>query len=158
MPGRRLVIVAEETAAVLAFLWNVSRLPTGCAVTRVRLDACMIHQPSGRNTRCPDQEEPRERWRAPWGPCGGLYLPSPRSRPGFVLMRNPHGPDESTALPAAPNRPRRERLVEWLVWRWTVDGTIPEVCAPLGVEMQHHWSGLAILRTTLANARPSFRS
>jgi hypothetical protein len=41
LPGRHLVIVADGTYAVLDFLLKVSRLPGVCAITRLRLDACL---------------------------------------------------------------------------------------------------------------------
>ncbi len=41
MPGRRLIVVADGTYAVLEFLLKVSRLPWVSAITRLRLDACL---------------------------------------------------------------------------------------------------------------------
>ncbi len=41
MPGRRLVVVADGTYAVLDFLGKVSHLPGMCVITRLRLDACL---------------------------------------------------------------------------------------------------------------------
>src|SRR5437763_594859 len=41
MPGRRLVVVADGTYAVLDFLLKVSRLPLVSVITRLRLDACL---------------------------------------------------------------------------------------------------------------------
>ena len=41
MPGRRLVVVADGTYAVLDFLLKVSRLPCVSVITRLRLDACL---------------------------------------------------------------------------------------------------------------------
>ena len=41
MPGRRLVVVAGGTDAVLDFLRKVSRLPGVSVITRLRLDACL---------------------------------------------------------------------------------------------------------------------
>jgi hypothetical protein len=41
LPGRKLVIVADGTYAVLDFLLKIGRLPNVCAITRLRLDACL---------------------------------------------------------------------------------------------------------------------
>src|SRR5258708_3463686 len=41
MRGRRLVVVADGTSAVLAFVLKMSHLPLVNVVTRLRLDACL---------------------------------------------------------------------------------------------------------------------
>jgi hypothetical protein len=50
LPTRRLVIIADGTYAVLDFLLKVSRLPDVCAVTRLRLDACLYDPAPVRET------------------------------------------------------------------------------------------------------------
>jgi hypothetical protein len=50
------------------------------------------------------------------------------------------------------------QIVAWGVLRWTVDVTTRGVRAHLGAETRRHWSDLAIVRTTPADARHSFRS
>src|SRR5438876_1724311 len=50
MPGRRLVVVADGTSAVLDFLRKVSHVPTVCVVTRLRLDACLYDPAPVRET------------------------------------------------------------------------------------------------------------
>jgi hypothetical protein len=119
MPGRRVVVVADGTSAVLEFLRNVSRLPAVSAVTRVRLDAC-VYDPApvpkatthGRpalkgnaqptlaqrltdpttpwqNRRWPGLGEPRSRWRSPQARLCGLHLPFPLPR--SARPRRAHG-------------------------------------------------------------------
>lgn len=41
LPGRSLVLVGDGTYAVLDFLLKVSGLPKVCAITRLRMDACL---------------------------------------------------------------------------------------------------------------------
>ena len=113
MPGRRLIVVADGTYAVLEFLLKVSRLPWVSAITRLRLDACLydpalcvkqakevdmrskakfnqsflraspIPGRSGRNTRCPGMGGQRERWRSPRARLCGIN--------GLSLCRDPLG-------------------------------------------------------------------
>src|SRR6266702_1307841 len=55
LPGRYLVVVADGTYAVLEFLLKVSHLPHVCAITRLRLDACLYDpapaRPAGKRGR-----------------------------------------------------------------------------------------------------------
>jgi len=125
MPGRRLIVVADGTSAVLDVLLNVSHLPSVCTVTR----ACPIRprcvkqeneadrpsltpQRCGRNRPWHGMEEPRERWRtALWDhfhPPGCDPLGShsrskePRRTPGSALHRSTGrgGPDGGVVCPA----------------------------------------------------------
>jgi hypothetical protein len=66
----------------------------------------------------------------------------------FVITRDPAGElrDEvfaSTKLDATP-----AQIVEWFVWRWSVETTFQEARAHLGMETQRQYNDLAIARTT----------
>jgi hypothetical protein len=67
-----------------------------------------------------------------------------------VLIRDPAGQYEPTALLCTDLHAQAAQIVEWFVLRWTVEVTFHEVRAHLGVETQRQWSDLAILRTTPA--------
>lgn len=51
VPQCTLVIVADETSAVLAFLAQAKRLPEVIVITRVRLDACVDDPAPKRDAR-----------------------------------------------------------------------------------------------------------
>jgi hypothetical protein len=68
----------------------------------------------------------------------------------WVLIRDPQEEFEpqallSTQLPHTP-----EQMVEWFVRRWTMEVTLEEARAHLGIETQRQWHDLAIGRTTPA--------
>jgi hypothetical protein len=75
-----------------------------------------------------------------------------------VLLRDPQGQDEPLAWRCTDHDAEAARVVEWRVWRWTGDVTVPDVRPPLGVVTPPHWSDLAMLRTTPAAARTWSRS
>jgi hypothetical protein len=180
LPTRRLVIVADGTYAVLDFLLKVSRLPSVCAITRLRLDACLYdrvpEREAGKKGRLAlkGKRQPKlaERLHNPetvWQKCpvswyGGTtremeiatgtalwyQSPLPPVAIRWVLIRDPQGQYESMALLCTDQRAEAVQVVEWFVLRWTVEVTFHEVRAHLGVETQRQWSDLAILRTTPA--------
>ncbi len=188
LPTRRLVIVADGTSAVLDFLLKVSRWPSVCALTRLRLDACVDDpaplQEVGKKGRraLKGKRQPRlaQRLSDPetvWLKCPvswyagstpereiatGTALwshsPVPPVAIRRVLIRDPAGHDEPLALLCTDQPAEALQIVEWLVLRWTVDVPFHEVRAHLGVETQRPGSDVAILRTTPADARPSFPS
>jgi hypothetical protein len=66
----------------------------------------------------------------------------------YVITRDPEGKlrDEvfaGTKLDATP-----AQIIEWVVRRWSVEVTVEEARAHLGVETQRQWSDLAMARTT----------
>jgi hypothetical protein len=68
----------------------------------------------------------------------------------WLLVRDPLGelPPQAflcTDLDAAP-----VDILQWFVSRWQLEVTFQEIRDHLGVETQHQWSDLAILRTTPA--------
>jgi hypothetical protein len=180
LPTRRLVIVADGTSAVLDVLGKVNRLPSVSAITRVRLDACVsdpVPAPKpgkkGRAAlkgnaqptlaqRLPDRTTPWQTQTVAWyggttrereiatGTALWSHAPVPPVAIRWVLIRDPQGPYEPMALLCTDQQAEATRIVAWCVLRWTVDVTFHEGRAHLDVEIQHHWSDLAILRTTPA--------
>jgi hypothetical protein len=66
----------------------------------------------------------------------------------WVLIRDPQEEFEpqallSTQLPHSP-----AQILAWFVRRWTMEVTLEETRAHLGIETQRQWSDLAISRTT----------
>jgi DDE superfamily endonuclease len=176
LPGRSMVIVADGTYAVLAFLGKVSRLPHVCVITRLRLDAC-LYDPVSSTTRRNALKGPRQpklsarlhdqetRWQKhtlPWyggatremeiatGTALWFQSPIPPVAIRWVLVRDPAGQYEPLALLCTDQQAEAHQIVAWCVLRWTVEVTFHEVRAHLGVETQRQWSDLAILRTTPA--------
>jgi hypothetical protein len=188
LPGRRLVGVTDGTDAVLEFLLNVSRLPLLSVIPRVHLDACVSDPAPGREAgkrgrhalkgkvqpkRAQRLNDPATQWHTQTRSRSGGTMrvmeiatgtarwsqsPVPPVATRWVLIRDPQGRDEPIALLCTDQNAEAAQVVKGFVLRWTVDVTFHEVRAPLGVETQRHWSDLAIVRTTPADARDSFRS
>jgi len=180
LPGRRLVIVADGTDAVVDFVLTVRHLASVSVIARVRVDACVSdpapeRQPGkrGRNalkgtaqpTLASRLTDPTTRWQKrtlSWeggttrereiatGTALWEHSPVPPVAIRWVLIRDPQGQDEPMALLATSQQTEASQIVKWCVLRWTVDVTFQEVRASLGVETQRHWSDLAIARTTPA--------
>ncbi len=68
----------------------------------------------------------------------------------WVLIRDPKSKFETQALLCTVQSTAPEQIVEWFVRRWQVEVTFHEVRTHLGVESQHQWTDLAIMRTTPA--------
>ena len=180
MPGRRLVVVADGTYAVLEFLRKVSRLPFVSAITRLRLDACLYDPPPVREagkrgrharkgkaqpklaSRLTDPTTPWKTHTLSWyggttremeiatGTALWYQSPVPPVAIRWVLIRDPQGKYEPMALLCTDQEAEAAHIVEWFVLRWTVEVTFHEVRAHLGVETQRQWSDVAIVRTTPA--------
>lgn len=180
LPGRQLVIVGDGAYAVLDFLLKVSHLPKVCAITRLRLDACLYDPAPPRQvgqrgrTALKGKAQPKlaARLNDPttrWEKCtlswyGGTtremeittgtalwyQSPVPPVTIRWVLIRDPQGQYEPVALLCTDQNVDAVQIVEWFVLRWSVEVTFHEVRAHLGVETQRQWSDLAILRTTPA--------
>ncbi len=180
MPGRRLVVVADGTYAVLDFLLKVSHLPFVSIITRLRLDACLYEPAPPREahkkgrTALKGKRQPKlaERLHDPntvwqkhtlsWyggttremematGTALWYQSPIPPVVIRWVLIRDPQDQYEPMALLCTDQQAEAVQMVEWFVLRWTVEVTFHEVRAHLGVETQRQWSDLAILRTTPA--------
>ena len=180
LPGRRLVFVTDGTYAVLEFLLKISRLPQACAITRSRLDACLYDpapaREAGKRGRTALKgkaqpklaarlSDPNTQWQKhtlSW--YGGTtrqmeiatetalwyQSPVPPVAIRWVLIRDPAGQYEPTALLCTDQTVDAVQIVEWFVLRWSLEVTFHEVRDHLGVETQRQWSDLAILRTTPA--------
>jgi DDE superfamily endonuclease len=178
MPGRRLVVVADGTYAVLDFLLKVSHLPSVCVITRLRLDACLYDPAPQREAHTKGRtalkgkrqsklaerlHDPNTLWEKhtlSWyggttremeiatGTALWYQSPVPPVAIRWVLIRDPAGHYEPMALLCTDQQAEAVQMVEWFVLRWTVEVTFHEVRAHLGVETQRQWSDLAILRTT----------
>jgi hypothetical protein len=66
----------------------------------------------------------------------------------WVLLRDPQGKLDTTALLSTDEMLGAEQIVTYFVRRWCVEVTFQEVRAHLGVETQRQWSDMAIARTT----------
>ena len=180
LPGRSLVVVADGTYAVLEFLLKVSHLPHVSIITRLRLDACLydpapMREAGKRGRRALKGKaqpklsqrltDPATQWeKHPLSWYGGTtremeiatgtalwyQSPVPPVAIRWVLIRDPKGQYEPMALLCTDQDVDAAQMVEWFVWRWTVEVTFHEVRDHLGVETQRQWADLAILRTTPA--------
>jgi hypothetical protein len=68
----------------------------------------------------------------------------------WVLIRDPYGEFESQALLSTHLGYSPAQIVQWFVRRWTMEVTLEEARAHLGIETQRQWNDLAIGRTTPA--------
>jgi hypothetical protein len=66
----------------------------------------------------------------------------------WVLVCDPEGKFEDTALLSTNLELSVTQIVEWFVMRWQLEVTFEEARAHLGIETQRQWSDPAILRTT----------
>ena len=66
----------------------------------------------------------------------------------WVLLRDPQGKLETTALLSTDETLATEQMVRYFVRRWCLEVTFQEARAHLGVETQRQWSDRAIARTT----------
>src|SRR5262245_2507947 len=68
----------------------------------------------------------------------------------WVLIRDPRGEFASQALLSTHLEYSPAQIVHWFVRRWTMEVTLEEARAHLGIETQRQWNDLAISRTTPA--------
>jgi hypothetical protein len=178
LPTRHLIIVADGSYAVVAFLANLVRLPQVTLVTRMRLDAALYDpapqreagkkgRPAVKGQRQPTLAkrlaDPKTVWQkrtVSW--YGGItrtveiatgtalwYHPGiPPVAIRWVLVRDPEGKFASQAVLCTNQKADPVQILEWFVMRWPVEVTFHEVRTHLGVETQRQWSDLAIVRTT----------
>lgn len=184
--GRRLVIAADGTSAVLDFLLQISRLPKVSVIPRLRLDARLsnpaLERSSGKRgrtalkgnaqpklaVRLTDRSTQWQKHTLFWyaGTTRGMEMatgtawwsssPIPPVVIRWGLIRDPAGQDEPMALLCTNQEAEAVQMVEWCVLRWAGEVTFHEVRTQLGVETQRHWSDVAILRTTPADTRACF--
>lgn len=149
-------------------------------VTRLRLDAALYDEPPERQAdtkgrprvkgerqpslqeRLSDPETTWERLTVNWyggktrvvdvatGTAVWYHPGEPTVSIRWVLIRDPDGKFDPTALLCTDQAISSIQIIEWFVLRWQVEVTFHEVRAHLGVETQRQWSELAILRTTPA--------
>src|SRR5262249_15097173 len=74
----------------------------------------------------------------------------PPVTPRWVLIRDPQGEFAPQALLSTHLAYSPAQIVHWVVRRWTMEVTLEEARAHLGVETQRQWNDLAIGRTTPA--------
>jgi hypothetical protein len=68
----------------------------------------------------------------------------------WVLIRDLQGEFKPQALLSTQLSHTTEQMLEWFVRRWTLEVTLEEARAHLGIETQRQWHDLAIRRTTPA--------
>jgi hypothetical protein len=66
----------------------------------------------------------------------------------WVLLRDPQGKLNTTALLSTNEGLAAQQIVTYFVRRWSIEVTFQEARAHLGVETQRQWSDMAIARTT----------
>jgi hypothetical protein len=164
LPGRGVVVVADSSYAVLALLKQVSDLPDVSLITRLRLDAALYDpapprvprqngRPRKKWARRPtlqqvlsDSQTQRSAVRvnnwyggarevevctdsAMWDHTG---LPPVAIR--WVLIRDPQDEFAPQALVTTQLEHVSAQIWEWFVRRWTMEVTVQEACAHLGLE------------------------
>ena len=177
LPDRTLVVVADSSYAVLAFLDAVREHV--CFVTRLRLDAQLYDWPAlpvpGRRGPKPKKGRRQPKLDAVLGDVKTQWQPldvshwyghssrrvevatgtslwynsgNPVVPIRWVLVRDLEGTLEPKAFLCTDLQASPLAILEWFVQRWQVEVTFEEVRAHLGVETQRQWSDLAIARTT----------
>lgn len=178
MPGRPLVLVADNGFSALEFLAALLRQRITC-VTRLRLDAALyqpaplrrpgaVGRPRTKGARLPTLAEvlanKTTRWRrvtVPGWYGGGdrvveicsdtavwRHAGSPVVPIRWVLLRDPCRRFDPQALLCTDPAQEPLQVIRWFVQRWQLEVTFREVRDHLGVETQRQWSGQAIARTT----------
>jgi hypothetical protein len=66
----------------------------------------------------------------------------------FVMVRDPEGKLRDEVFFCTDQEADPVQMVNWVVMRWSVEGTFEEAREHLGMETQRQWSDLAIQRTT----------
>jgi len=180
LPERSLVVVADQTYAVLTLLARAVRARV-TVVTRLRLDAALYepappraaHQkgrPRVKGRRLPTLAQrlvdPLTTWDTltipRWYGAGARVIEVatgtavwyhsglPPVALRWVLIRDPEDSFAPQALLCTDLSVSALQIVSWFVLRWQLEVTYHEVRTHLGVETQRQWSDLAILRTTPA--------
>jgi hypothetical protein len=177
LPGRRLVLVVDGGfAAVLLALACVNNHVS--MVSRLRWDAALYHppgaQPPGKRGPKPLKGKRQRRLQAwaersdtPWETVevdwyGGQrkklwafsrialwYTPGvPPVEIRYVLVADPEGKLRMEAFLCTDLEATPVEILQWVVMRWSVEVTLEEGRAHLGLETQRQWSDQAIARTT----------
>lgn len=179
VPQRAIVLVVDGAFAAVK-LAHLCRDRKVVMVSRLRLDAALYHQPApeveGRRGPKPHKGRRQRRlkeWAArcdtPWEAIEVAWYGGRKKQllvfsrtalwytPGwapveirYVLVRDPKGKLRDEAFFCTDINARPQQILEWVVWRWSVEVTFEEARAHLGVETQRQWSDKAIARTTPA--------
>ena len=178
LPDRPLVVVADQTYAVLVLLARAVRAQV-TVITRLRLDAALYDpapprtptqtgRPRVKGRRQPTLAQrladPTTLWETLTVPCWygagarvievatgtAVWYHSgvPPVAIRWVLIRDPEGTFAPQALLCTDLAQDPVQIVRWFVQRWQVEVTFREVRDHLGVETQRQWSDRAIARTT----------
>jgi hypothetical protein len=180
LPERELVVVGDNTYAVLDLLHACQSLPNPVTViARLRMDAALYEpapprsgrkgRPRKKGKRLPTLqkrlEDPNTVWHTlmlDWydGQQREMFITSgtavwyhsgkPPVPIRWVLIRDPLGIYDPVALLCTNQSYAPAQIAQWFVQRWRVEVTFQEVRAHLGAETQRQWSDRAIARTTPA--------
>lgn len=177
LPGRLLVLVVDGgfAAVSLALACVENRV---AMVSRRRWDAALYHPPAPqrqgkrgpkptKGTRQRSLQSWAERSETPWETVevdwyGGQRKPlwvfsrtalwyTPRLPPvpiRYVLVADPEGKRRMEAFFCTDLEATPVEILQWVVMRWSVEVTVEEGRAHLGLETQRQWSDRAIARTT----------
>lgn len=180
LPDRALVVVADQTYAVLTLLARAVHAHV-TVITRLRLDAALYDpvpprrpkqtgRPRVKGRRQPTLAQrladPATVWQTltvpRWYGAGARVIEIatgtavwyhsglPPVAIRWVLIRDPQHTFAPQALLCTEPSTAPVQIVSWFVQRWQLEVTYHEVRAHLGVETQRQWSDLAIVRTTPA--------
>ena len=177
LPQRELILVTDGGFAAVDLARACQRYQV-TMICRLRLDAALYHPPSPQapGKRGPKPKKgPRQRRLAEWarrsdtpweqvevnwygGQCKTMQV---FSRTGlwhrrgcdpvairYILSRDPEGKQADAAYFCTDEGVAPEAILKYVVQRWSLEVTLEEVRAHLGLETQRQWSGLAIARTT----------
>jgi hypothetical protein len=178
LPHRALVVVADYSYAALEFLYACQTMVNPVTIiTRLRLDAALYEpapprsgkagRPRKKGKRLPTLQAVLDDSLTKWqtvqvnwydGQTQWMEMTSqtavwyhngiPPVPIRWVLIRDPQGEYETTALLATSLELDPLQSINWFVQRWQVEVTFEEGRAHLGVETQRQWSDKAIERTT----------
>ena len=90
------------------------------------------------------------RWKWPRIRAVWYHSGKPPIRLRWVLIRDPHKCFEPQALLSTNLDHTPEQILTWFIRRWTMEVTLEEARAHLGMETQRQWNARAIARTTPA--------
>jgi hypothetical protein len=177
LPGRQLVLVVDGgfAAVSLALACIKQRV---VMVSRLRWDAALYHRPGpqlpgkrGRKRLKGKRQRSLQSWASrsdtPWEDVEVDWYGGQRKRlwvfshialwytPGlppveirFVLVCDPEGKLRMEAFLCTDFQATAEQILHWVIMRWSLEVTLEEARAHLGLEMQSQWLDLAIARTT----------
>jgi hypothetical protein len=177
LPDRRIVIVADNSFAVLNLLAAVRRDVT--MVTRLRLDAALYEPAPARvpGTRgrprlvgraLPKLQLVLEAANTPWqaitlaywyghtqkqldvatGTALWYHGGGPAVPLRWVLVRDPLDQLKAQAFLCTDQQASAPQILNWFVKRWQIEVTFEQARAHLGMQTQRQWSNRAIARTT----------